>query len=71
MVPPAREHMELAGRKSVDWTAETLAFYDAVLISTNHDGLDMDLLVKHAPPVVATRDALHQVSPGRAKVVKA
>jgi UDP-N-acetyl-D-glucosamine dehydrogenase len=71
VVPPTREHMELAGRISVDWTAANLGSYDAVLISTNHDGVDMDLLLKHAPLVVDTRDALYQVAPGKAKVVKA
>ncbi len=37
VVPPTREHGELAGNESVALTAETLAAMDAVVIVTDHE----------------------------------
>src|SRR3712207_1475513 len=36
-IPPTREHAELAGRRSVALSPETIASYDAALIATDHD----------------------------------
>ncbi|HEV7276364.1 MAG TPA: nucleotide sugar dehydrogenase [Devosiaceae bacterium] len=52
-----REHGALAGRRSVEWTAEQIASVDAVLIATEHDGVDYSLLSEHARLVVDTRNA--------------
>ena len=71
VVPPTREHMNLAGRRSVAWDAETLKGYDVALIATDHDHTDLDLLVRSVPLVVDTRDALFGVAPGTATVVRA
>jgi UDP-N-acetyl-D-glucosamine dehydrogenase len=57
--------------ESVTLTAETLAEYDCVLISTNHDDYDFEFIVKHALLVVDTRNATHDVRSGRDKIVKA
>jgi UDP-N-acetyl-D-glucosamine dehydrogenase len=57
-IPPTREYKELAGRVSVDLTEGALQSYDAVLIATEHDGVDYQLLAKFARVVVDTRNAL-------------
>ncbi len=58
-------------RKSVDLTAENLAKYDCVLISTDHSAYDWDFIVKHAQLVVDTRNATKNVLEHRDKIVKA
>ena len=44
--------------KSVELSAETIATYDCVLVSTNHAAFDYELVAKHAKLVVDTRDAM-------------
>jgi UDP-N-acetyl-D-glucosamine dehydrogenase len=50
-------------------TEETLGGVDAVVIVTDHDNVDYDLVVEHAPLVVDTRNATARTRPGRARVV--
>ena len=50
-------------------TAEGLASVDAVVIVTDHDNVDYELVVANAPLVVDTRNATARVRPGRARVV--
>jgi len=57
-IPMTREHGKHAGRRSVGLSAERLAAYEAVLICTDHDSVDYDLLGRHARLVVDTRDAM-------------
>ena len=57
VIPSTREHAEFAGIKSVPWTREEIEACDAALISTDHDGLDLKLLLERAPLVVDTRNA--------------
>jgi UDP-N-acetyl-D-glucosamine dehydrogenase len=57
-LPRTREHPEYGGRRSVAWTPETIAAYDAALISTDHDAIDWSILVENSPLVVDTRNAL-------------
>ncbi len=71
-VPPTRDHPEFQGMKSVKISPKTLANYDCVLISTDHDAVDYEELVRHAPLVIDTRNATAQLSKElRARVVKA
>jgi len=70
VIPKTREHSELAGRKSVELIPEVIARFDAVLISTNHDGVDYQMLAEHAALIVDTRNAMKGIS-GKAVVVKA
>ncbi len=58
VVPPTREHARLAGRRSVALTEANLAGYDAVLIATDHAGVDYALVGRAARLVVDTRNAL-------------
>lgn len=66
-----RHWPEMAGMKSRELTAEFLASQDAVLIATDHSDYDYDLIVRHAPLVVDTRNATQNVTVGREKIVKA
>jgi UDP-N-acetyl-D-glucosamine dehydrogenase len=56
-IPHTREHDALAGIKSVPLTAATLKDYDAVLIATEHSGVDYKLVVEHSKLLVDTRNA--------------
>jgi UDP-N-acetyl-D-glucosamine dehydrogenase len=71
VIPATREHPDLAGMRSVSWTADTLASYHAAVICTDHDRLDYAGLVAHCPLVVDTRNATRHVSQGRERIVKA
>jgi len=70
-IKPTREHPELAGRKSVPWTAESIASYDAAIIVTDHDNVDYGLLVKHARLVIDTRNATKNAGVTGGLVIKA
>ncbi len=52
-------------------SAEMLASYDVVLISTNHSDYDYDWIVKNARLVVDTRNVIAKVRRGHRKIVKA
>ncbi|MBE2281799.1 MAG: nucleotide sugar dehydrogenase [Ignavibacteriaceae bacterium] len=43
--------------KSVELTAENIASYDLVLLSTDHTGYDYEFIAKHAKLIVDTRNA--------------
>ncbi len=44
---------------------------DAVIIVTDHDAVDYQMLADHAQLVLDTRNAMAQTSPSAARVVKA
>jgi len=64
-----REHD--LGMKSVPVTPASLKKYDCVVISTDHDAYDYDLIVKNAVAVVDTRNACANVKGGKKNVFKA
>lgn len=70
VIPHTREHDHLAGRTSVALTAQALAGYDAVLITTKHDDVEYGAVLNHAKLVVDTRNATDGLT-GNAVVVKA
>ncbi|MFN0132406.1 MAG: nucleotide sugar dehydrogenase [Phycisphaerales bacterium] len=57
--------------RSQPLTRERLAACDCVLIVTNHDGIDYDLIGSAAPLVVDTRNAMARVVSPAARIVKA
>jgi nucleotide sugar dehydrogenase len=71
VIPPTREHADLAGRMSVPLDAKTLAGYDAVLIATDHDNVDYRLVVDAAKVVVDTRNACVRAGIPEGRVIKA
>jgi UDP-N-acetyl-D-glucosamine dehydrogenase len=71
VVPPSREHGRFAGRRSIALTADRIQSFDAVLIVTDHDGIDYDALVAAARLVVDTRNATRHVQGHRERIVPA
>ncbi len=71
VLPATREHPELAGRVSQPLTPETLRTVDAVLIATDHDGVDYALVAEHARLVVDTRNVMARHGLTGATIVKA
>ncbi len=63
VLPPTREHPDLAGRRSVAWDLAAFEGYDAVLIATDHTGVDYAGLVAHAKLIVDTRNAARPHDP--------
>ncbi len=57
VIPNTREHAALAGRRSTAWSEGLARDYDAVLIVTDHDGVDYRAIVENAALVVDTRNA--------------
>ena len=71
-IPQTREHPELAGMVSVDFTAEKLKTFDAAIIATDHTNVDYELLCSIVPLTIDTRNAAVNVSKKYAdKIVKA
>ncbi len=71
VVPATREHAELTGRKSIPLTEKKLAGYDAVLIATDHDGVDYKMVVKNSKIVIDTRNACHRNGAKGKNIIKA
>ena len=71
VMPPTREHPHFAGRRSVALSPRTIASYDAVLIATDHDGIDYAAIVDHAQLVIDTRNACARAGLASPKIVKA
>lgn len=57
--------------KSVPLTAEVVSGFDAVVITTDHSGVDYANLVRDAELVIDTRNATAGISAGREKIVRA
>jgi UDP-N-acetyl-D-glucosamine dehydrogenase len=56
VIPHMRQHPELAGRKSIAFDPTVLRSYDAVLIVTDHDEIDWNVVLENAQLVVDTRN---------------
>lgn len=69
-VPLTREHAQLAGRRSVVLDPKTVAAYDAVLVATDHDEVDYELLHAHSRLILDTRNALGRRGYRSARIVK-
>jgi UDP-N-acetyl-D-glucosamine dehydrogenase len=71
VIPETRNHKSLAGRRSQPWDPAGFASYDAVLIVTDHDGVDYAELVRHARLVIDTRNACRRAGVLSPNVVQA
>jgi len=67
---PHMRHYDLPEMESRMLTPEYLSSLDAVLIATDHTAFDCDLIVKHAPLVIDTRNATANVTQNREKIRK-
>lgn len=57
-IRPNRKFRHFSGKKSVNYTENSIATYDLVILSTVHDGIDLDLLCESECLIVDTRGAL-------------
>jgi UDP-N-acetyl-D-glucosamine dehydrogenase len=71
VIPPTREHAALAGMKSVAFMPDVLGSYDAVLVITDHDRIDWQMLVDHARLIVDTRNVKKRVRDPDDKIIAA
>lgn len=62
-IPPTREHAHYTGKQSIEWNQETLAGFDAVLISTDHSDIDYAQLAEWSDCIIDTRNAMKSVTP--------
>ncbi len=53
---------------SVDLSPETLAEYDVVIITTDHDGFPYPTIARHARSIIDTRNALKHIPQNRDKI---
>jgi UDP-N-acetyl-D-glucosamine dehydrogenase len=67
---PSMRHFDLPAMQSQTLTPDYLQSLDAVLIATDHTTFDYDLIVKHAPLVIDTRNATASVQANRDKIRK-
>lgn len=70
-IPNTRAYPTLAGRQSLALDADTISGFDAVLIATDHDGVDYAAIADHAPLIIDTRNTFVRRSLPMDKVVKA
>jgi UDP-N-acetyl-D-glucosamine dehydrogenase len=56
VIPRTRAYGALTGRASVALTEEQVSGFDAVLVSTDHDGIDWAALARWSPLIVDTRN---------------
>jgi len=71
VITPTREHAQYTGRKSVSWSKDEIAKYDAVLIATAHDSVNYKELASWAPVIIDTRNAMAAVETKPGQVWKA
>jgi UDP-N-acetyl-D-glucosamine dehydrogenase len=70
-ITPTREYPALTGRRSTALTARAVAAADAVLIVTDHDAVDYQLVADKAKLILDTRNVMTKRQAGGKKVVKA
>lgn len=70
-IPQTDEHPELAGLKSITLTKEQLVTYDAVVICTDHDNVDYELITDNSKLIIDTRNVIRNDLKGKNNVVKA
>ncbi|MEQ1611799.1 MAG: UDP binding domain-containing protein, partial [Hyphomicrobiaceae bacterium] len=70
-IPATREHAEFKGRLSAVLSSATVAAYDAILISTDHDAVDYALLAADARLIIDTRNVFAKMGLTNERVVKA
>lgn len=68
---PKMRHFDVPAMESTELTPVWLESLDCVLIATDHSAYNYDMIVKHAPLVIDTRNATVNVTEGREKICKA
>lgn len=57
VIPKMRQHQNLHNIFSISLTMESLEKYDAVIICTDHDNINYQLIIEHSKLIVDTRNA--------------
>lgn len=70
-IPKTREYSHLKGRRSVEWSEESLSSFDVVLIATDHDNIDYQALADWCPLIVDTRNTFARRQISGQTVIKA
>jgi UDP-N-acetyl-D-glucosamine dehydrogenase len=70
-IKPTRDHPALTGRRSVSLDLQSIANFDAVVIATDHDGIDYAALARAARLVIDTRNACARAGVSGPTIVKA
>jgi UDP-N-acetyl-D-glucosamine dehydrogenase len=60
-IPMTREHPELAGKRSISWTKNSLSKFACAVIVTDHSNVDYRELINVLPLVIDTRNATAQI----------
>jgi UDP-N-acetyl-D-glucosamine dehydrogenase len=71
VIPSTRKYADLAGMQSVEITESSISDYDVILIATDHDHVDYQLLGKHARLIVDTRNVFGRAGIFNNRIVKA
>ncbi len=71
VLPKMRHYRHLPAMTSTPLTPEFLAGLDCVLIATDHSAYDYDLIARHAPLIIDTRNATKNITQFREKICKA
>ena len=71
VIKPTREHADWAGTRSVEWTRDTIAGFNCVLIATNHACVNYQELADWAACIVDTRNAMAGIPTKAGQVWKA
>lgn len=71
VIGPTREHSHWAGKRSIEWTHETIEQNDVVIISTAHTGVNYAELGSWAKCIVDTRNAMATVKETSTPIWKA
>jgi UDP-N-acetyl-D-glucosamine dehydrogenase len=71
VIRPTREHAHWTGTKSVEWTRETVASYDLVLVATNHASVNYQEVADWSKCIVDTRNAMTGITTRPGQVWKA
>lgn len=61
VIGPTREHAAWKGKRSVEWTRETVSAHDLVVIATAHGAINYHELGQWASAIVDTRNAMKDV----------
>jgi UDP-N-acetyl-D-glucosamine dehydrogenase len=67
VIPPTRDYQALTGKACVPFEPHLLARYDGVVIVTDHDDIDYDMLVRFSKLIVDTRNRIR--NPGSSAIV--
>ncbi|MBG88088.1 MAG: UDP-N-acetyl-D-glucosamine dehydrogenase [Verrucomicrobiales bacterium] len=70
-IRPSRDHSQWAGLKCVEWSRESIASYDLVVVATNHQRVNYQELADWSPLIIDTRNAMVDIEGKSGQIWKA